>query len=256
MTSIVSNNRDVLLDPVGTRVVSHNQSLNTLPLNFVLAVEWMDHSAIQLVISRYGHPWQRAVRRKPSQGVVDLMNQIFCDSFTLGKPYWLIPFSIFFGFFLPIPFWLIHRYSKPGSIISKVAAYINTPIIALYVGYLPYSVNGQWWYVPQDMHGKIRLTTHRSCFVIGLASQWWARKYRPRWFKSKNYLLSAALDGGSQVILFILVCIAPKLPHFTAVDFYHRASPSLVQVVMPLTSLTGEQLSHNLGVKSIVLTAL
>ncbi|CAL1709266.1 unnamed protein product [Somion occarium] len=151
MTSIVSNNRDVLLDPVGTRVWSG----------------W--------IIQQYN-----------SSSVA--MGTLGKELFTLGKPYWLIPFSIFFGFFLPIPFWLIHRYSKPGSIISKVAAYINTPIIALYVGYLPYSVNGQWW----------------SCFVIGLASQWWARKYRPRWFKSKNYLLSAALDGGSQVILFIL----------------------------------------------------
>ena len=109
--------------------------------------------------------------------------------FTIGKPYWLVPFAIFLGFFFPIPFWLAHRFSKPGSIISRVAAYINTPIIALYVGYLPYSVNGQWW----------------SCVVIGFASQWWARKYRPHWFKSRNYLLSAALDGGSQVILFILV---------------------------------------------------
>lgn len=45
----------------------------------------------------------------------------------------------------------------------------------------------------------------RSCVVIGVASQWWARTRRPRWFKSRNYLLSAALDGGSQVILFILV---------------------------------------------------
>ena len=89
----------------------------------------------------------------------------------------------------PIPFWLVHRYTKPGSWISRAAAYINTPIVALYVGYLPYSVNGQWW----------------SCVVIGFATQWWARTRRPAWFKKYNYLTSAALDGGSQVILFILV---------------------------------------------------
>lgn len=54
---------------------------------------------------------------------------------------------MFLGLFFPVPFWLVHRFSRPGSLISKVAAYINTPIVALYVGYLPYSVNGQWWYV-------------------------------------------------------------------------------------------------------------
>ncbi len=67
------------------------------------------------------------------------------SSFTFGKPYYLVAFAIFIGLLFPIPFWLVHRYTKPGSFISKAAAYINTPIIALYIGYLPYSVNGQWW---------------------------------------------------------------------------------------------------------------
>lgn len=41
--------------------------------------------------------------------------------------------------------------------------------------------------------------------MIGFVSQWWLRTHRPGWFKKYNYLLSAALDGGSQVIIFILV---------------------------------------------------
>lgn len=53
-------------------------------------------------------------------------------------------------------------------------------------------------------HGYVNV---RSCVLIGFASQWWARTRRPKWFKAKNYLLSAALDGGSQVILFILVSV-------------------------------------------------
>ncbi len=65
--------------------------------------------------------------------------------FIFGKPYWLVPFSMFIGLLLPIPFWLVHRYTRRDSLVSKAAAYINTPILALYVGYLPYSVNGQWW---------------------------------------------------------------------------------------------------------------
>ena len=103
-------------------------------------------------------------------------------------PIRLVPFAIFIGFFIPIPFWLASRFGKPGSLIKRTGDFVHTSVILLYIGYLPYSVNGQWW----------------SCFVIGLASQWWARKYRPKWFKKYNYLTSAALDGGSQVILFIL----------------------------------------------------
>jgi OPT oligopeptide transporter protein len=41
-------------------------------------------------------------------------------------------------------------------------------------------------------------------FVVGFYSQFYLRKYRPRWFKDYNYILSAAMDGGTQVLQFIL----------------------------------------------------
>lgn len=41
-------------------------------------------------------------------------------------------------------------------------------------------------------------------FVIGFFAQFYLRKYRPRWFNKYNYILSAALDGGTQTIVFIL----------------------------------------------------
>lgn len=151
MKSIVTNNREVLKNPVGTRVWSG----------------W--------IIQSYN-----------SSSVA--MGALGKELFTYGKPYYMLAFAIFIGLAFPVPFWLVHRYAKKGSTVARVAAYINTPIIALYVGYLPYSVNGQWW----------------SCVVIGFAAQWWARKHRPAWFKKYNYLTSAALDGGSQVIMFIL----------------------------------------------------
>ncbi|THH26497.1 hypothetical protein EUX98_g7691 [Antrodiella citrinella] len=151
MITIVANNRAVLLDPVGTRV------------------------------------WSGWIVQQYNSGSV-AMGALGKELFTWDKPYGMVPFAIFLGLFFPIPFWLVHHFSPKGSLVAKIAAYINTPIIALYVGWLPYSVNGQWW----------------SCVLIGIASQWWARTRRPRWFKSNNYLLSAALDGGSQVILFIL----------------------------------------------------
>ncbi|EKM51095.1 uncharacterized protein PHACADRAFT_263059 [Phanerochaete carnosa HHB-10118-sp] len=151
MIIIVNANREVLLDPVGTRVWSG----------------W--------IVQQYN-----------SASVA--MGALGKELFTIGKPYWSVPFSIILGLFFPIPFWLLHRYTVKGTWLNRAAANVVTPIVALYVGYLPYSVNGQWW----------------SCVVIGLASQWWARSRRPAWFRKYNYLTSAALDGGSQVIQFIL----------------------------------------------------
>jgi hypothetical protein len=43
-----------------------------------------------------------------------------------------------------------------------------------------------------------------SYFIIGFTAQFWLRRYRPQWFVRWNYLVSAALDGGTQVIIFIL----------------------------------------------------
>ncbi|GBE87677.1 predicted protein [Sparassis crispa] len=151
MISIVNANRAALLNPLGTRVWSgwNIQSVNSASV---------------------------------------AMGALGKELFEYGKPYYLVAFAIFIGLAFPVPFWLLHRFARPGSWVAKFAAYINTPIVALYIGYLPYSVNGQWW----------------SCVVIGFAAQWWARSRRPSWFKKYNYLTSAALDGGAQVILFVL----------------------------------------------------
>ncbi|OJT14828.1 Oligopeptide transporter 1 [Trametes pubescens] len=151
MISIVNNNREALIDPIGTRIWSG----------------W--------IIQGYN-----------SSSVA--MGALGKELFAYGKPYYLISFAIFIGLLFPIPFWLVHKFAPRGSWIGRAAEYIITPILLLYIGYLPYSVNGQWW----------------SCLVLGYAAQVWARSHRPKWFKKYNYLTSAALDGGSQVILFIL----------------------------------------------------
>ena len=36
-------------------------------------------------------------------------------------------------------------------------------------------------------------------FSVGFISQWWMRTRYPRWFNKYNYILAAALDGGTQV---------------------------------------------------------
>ena len=39
---------------------------------------------------------------------------------------------------------------------------------------------------------------------MGLVSQLWLRNYYPGWYRKYNYILGGALDGGAQVMVFIL----------------------------------------------------
>jgi OPT oligopeptide transporter protein len=43
-----------------------------------------------------------------------------------------------------------------------------------------------------------------TTFLLALFSQYYLRKYRPRWFRKYNFLLSAALDGGTQVSIIVI----------------------------------------------------
>ncbi|KAF9228028.1 OPT superfamily oligopeptide transporter [Gyrodon lividus] len=90
-----------------------------------------------------------------------------------GKTYFQIPMGLLYGFLAPFPFYFLHCLFPRQWIWS----YLNIPIILTYLGWLPYSVNGMWW----------------PGFLIGLFTQWWC-----------NCLISAALDGGSSIVYFIL----------------------------------------------------
>ncbi|KAF9232970.1 OPT oligopeptide transporter protein-domain-containing protein [Melanogaster broomeanus] len=106
------------------------------------------------------------------------------ELYSPGKTYFQIPMGLLYGFLAPFPFYLMHRLFPKQWIWS----YLNMPVVLTYLGWLPYSVNGMWW----------------PGFVIGLFTQWWVRTRRPRWYKKYNYLTSAALDGGSSIVYFIL----------------------------------------------------
>lgn len=43
-----------------------------------------------------------------------------------------------------------------------------------------------------------------STILVGLASQMWLRRRRPKWYRDYNYILGGALDGGAQVMIFVL----------------------------------------------------
>ena len=43
-----------------------------------------------------------------------------------------------------------------------------------------------------------------TSFLIGFTSQYLMRTYRPKWFSNYNYIVSAGLDAGVQISVFII----------------------------------------------------
>lgn len=105
------------------------------------------------------------------------------ELFSYGQRYQWVPLSYLVGMVAPLPFWIIHRY-RPRLRMD----YYYTPIICTYVGWLCVGIN----------------SSVLSYYVVGIFSQWWVRTRHPRWFAKYNYLVAAALDGGTQVMVFIL----------------------------------------------------
>ncbi|KAJ8581552.1 OPT superfamily oligopeptide transporter [Rhizopogon salebrosus TDB-379] len=105
------------------------------------------------------------------------------ELFSSGQRYQWVPWAYIVGLFVPIPFWVIHRYWP-----KLRADYLYTPVIAYYIGWLCVGIN----------------SSITSYFAIAFLSQWWLRTRYPRWFAKYNYIVGAALDGGTQVMVFIL----------------------------------------------------
>ncbi|KAH7872495.1 OPT oligopeptide transporter [Lentinula edodes] len=96
--------------------------------------------------------------------------------------YGIVPISILIGLAVPIPFWLLHRKWPKARFDS-----IITPMITVEIGYLAGGINSSVF----------------NTFLLCIFSQFFIRKYHPRWFRKYNFLLSAALDGGTEVMVFV-----------------------------------------------------
>ncbi|CAA7263920.1 unnamed protein product [Cyclocybe aegerita] len=96
--------------------------------------------------------------------------------------YGIVPFSILIGLAVPVPFWIIHQFWPKSG-----AKQVVTPILCWTLGYLSVGINSSVF----------------TTFCLAVFSQYYLRKHRPRWFRKYNFLLSAALDGGTQVMVFV-----------------------------------------------------
>jgi hypothetical protein len=106
------------------------------------------------------------------------------DLFSIGHRYQWLTISFLLGFVIPFPFWIGHKLLGPKWHLD----YWNTPVLTNFIGLLNVGINS--------------VTT--AWFVGGWISQYYLRRYRANWFIKYNYILSAAMDGGTQVIVFIL----------------------------------------------------
>lgn len=103
--------------------------------------------------------------------------------YSWGSTYDWVPLGLVIGFAAPIPIYLLHRqFPKVGF------NYINISIISWHIGWLVTGIN----------------SAIISFFVVSFWSQFYLRRYKPEWFLKYNYVLCAGLDGGTQVIVFIL----------------------------------------------------
>ncbi|KAJ7210963.1 OPT oligopeptide transporter [Mycena rebaudengoi] len=108
----------------------------------------------------------------------------------LGKPlyatgtrYGFVPYMLFVGLLFPIPFWLAHqKWPRVGFNL------VFTPIVTAELGILSVGINSSVF----------------TAFLLGVFSQYYLRKFRATWFRKYNFLLSAALDGGTSVMIFVM----------------------------------------------------
>jgi len=105
------------------------------------------------------------------------------ELFAVGKQYQFVAWAYLIGFVVPVPFWIMYK------LWPKLRTdYLYTPMICYSIGWLSVGIG----------------SSVLSMFTVGIVSQWWLRTRHPRWFAKYNYILAAGLDGGTQVMVFIL----------------------------------------------------
>ncbi|SCV68961.1 BQ2448_1981 [Microbotryum intermedium] len=96
--------------------------------------------------------------------------------------YFIVPMSFVIGFFVPVPFYVGHRFF-PKLHLNRIV----TPALCAAIGVLSAGITSRLM----------------SYFFVALFSQLYLRKRHPTLFRKYNYLFAAALDGGTQLMVFV-----------------------------------------------------
>lgn len=120
--------------------------------------------------------------------------------FAIGKRYQFVAWAYLIGFLVPVPFWICHKLWP-----RLRANYLYTPVIWWVTIVMVYWANSDNGALSSSYYiGWLCVGINSSIlsyFAIAWASQWWLRTRYPHWFTKYNYILAAALDGGTQVSL-------------------------------------------------------
>lgn len=103
--------------------------------------------------------------------------------FSIGARYQWVTAAYLVGFLAPLPFYIMHRFFPH----QRIWSYLNTAIILWYLGELFVGLNA----------------SITSYYILGAFGQFYLRRYHPQLFVKWNYLMSAALDGGTQIMVFL-----------------------------------------------------
>ncbi|KDR78980.1 hypothetical protein GALMADRAFT_224231 [Galerina marginata CBS 339.88] len=151
-------------------------------LNFILMNSIIDNQRDILLSVEGTNVWSgQQPQQYNSQAIA--WGALSHELFAIGKRYQFVAWAYLIGFLVPIPFWIAYKLWP-----RLRTDYLYTPVICYYIGWLCVGINSSIF----------------SYFSIAWVSQWWLRTRYPRWFTKYNYILAAALDGGTQVMIFIL----------------------------------------------------
>ncbi|SCZ93431.1 BZ3500_MvSof-1268-A1-R1_Chr6-3g08656 [Microbotryum saponariae] len=145
MNSIVSSQRQVLLNVEGTNLWSGNvvQSYNTQ------AIAW---------------------------------GALGKEMYGPHNKYFIIPLGILLGLLVPLPFYIGHHF-WPSFRLNQIV----TPEMCRCLGYLSVGINSSVF----------------VSFLLAIYAQFYLRRKRSTFFRKYNYLMAAALDGGTDFMIFL-----------------------------------------------------
>jgi len=107
-----------------------------------------------------------------------------------GSLYHPMLYFLLVGAFLPIPFYFLAR-RWPQSWLR----WVNIPVMLTGASYIPPGSG----------------INYSSWFIVGFIFQYWMRRHRFRWWSKFNFVMSAALDGGT-IIAGIIIFVTLQLP--------------------------------------------
>ncbi|KAF9525053.1 oligopeptide transporter [Crepidotus variabilis] len=153
-------------------------------VNYVVMVSVVDAQREVLLSPTGTNVWSGQVTQSLNSAAVTWA--LAKDLYSFKGPYWIVPMSLLIGMVPTTIQWLIHkRWPKIGPV---TVSNIILPIIYMFAGWMTSGVT----------------STITSTIIVGLVSQLWLRRYHPGWYKKYNYILGGALDGGAQIMIFVL----------------------------------------------------